>query len=80
MQLLIYVLLLITAILYDIIVVLWFRAMASKQIILSALYAPVMVLIANFETKMFVLDNLALIPLCLGTSVGTIVGIKLGRK
>ena len=75
-----YVLLFITAILYDIIVVLWYRALADKRTIVAATYGPMMVLIANFETKMFVLDNYALIPLCLGTSVGIIIGIKLGRK
>ena len=76
---LLYTLLFTTAILYDVIVVLWFRAMAEKRTIIAALYGPMMVLIANFETKMFVLDNLALIPLCLGTSVGIMLGARLGK-
>lgn len=69
-----------TAIVYDIIIVLWFEAMAAKRIILAAFFAPMMVLIANFEAKSFVFDNYALIPLCLGTFLGTIIGAKLGTR
>lgn len=74
-----YLLLFGTAIIYDILVVLWYRAMQVEAIIKASLYAPLMVLIANFEAKSFVYDNYSLIPLCLGTSIGTVIGWKIGK-
>ena len=74
-----YLLLFGTAILYDIIVVMWYKAMQSEAIVLASCYAPLMVLIANFEARAFVFDTLALVPLCLGTFIGTFVGFKVGK-